>query len=95
MADVETNAPEKSLDDFFAKRDKKKKKEKGKGKEPAAGPAPVVLKKIKKEKEKSTKNENQEDQIEKVCKLVSLAVVTKHLAIVNESYELTSTLTLV
>ncbi|XP_031439326.1 protein CDV3 homolog isoform X2 [Clupea harengus] len=65
MADVETNAPEKSLDDFFAKRDKKKKKEKGKGKEPAAGPAPVVLKKIKKEKEKSTKNENQEDQIEK------------------------------
>ncbi|XP_068604051.1 protein CDV3 homolog isoform X2 [Brachionichthys hirsutus] len=59
MADL---PPEKSLDDFFAKRDKKKKKERGKGKEPA--PA-VVLKKTKREKEKSTKNENQDAQIEK------------------------------
>ncbi|XP_039982543.1 protein CDV3 homolog isoform X1 [Xiphias gladius] len=62
MADVPT---EKSLDDFFAKRDKKKKKEKGKGKESAAGPTSVVLKKTKKEKEKSAKNENQDAQIEK------------------------------
>ncbi|XP_028290766.1 protein CDV3 homolog isoform X2 [Gouania willdenowi] len=64
MADVPT---EKSLDDFFAKRDKKKKKEKGKGKEPAAAAAQtsVVVKKIKKEKEKSAKNENQDAQIEK------------------------------
>lgn len=60
-------APEKSLDDFFAKRDKKKKKEKGgKGKEAPAGPTPIVLKKNKKEKEKSgTKNENQDAQPEK------------------------------
>ncbi|XP_042255682.1 protein CDV3 homolog isoform X3 [Thunnus albacares] len=62
MADA---PPEKSLDDFFAKRDKKKKKEKGKGKESAAGPTSSVLKKTKKEKEKSTKNENQDAQIEK------------------------------
>lgn len=62
MADV---PPEKSLDDFFAKRDKKKKKEKGKGKESAAGPTSTALKKTKKEKEKSTKNENQDAQIEK------------------------------
>jgi len=62
MADV---PPEKSLDDFFAKRDKKKKKEKGKGKESAAGPTSAVLKKTKKEKEKSAKNENQDTQIEK------------------------------
>lgn len=62
MADVS----EKSLDDFFAKRDKKKKKEKGKGKEaPAAPAASMVLKKTKKEKEKSTKNDNQDAQIEK------------------------------
>ncbi|KAM4533831.1 protein CDV3 homolog isoform 2-T2 [Odontesthes bonariensis] len=62
MADA---PPEKSLDDFFAKRDKKKKKEKGKGKEAAAGPALAALKKTKKEKEKSTKNENQDAQIDK------------------------------
>ncbi|XP_062377816.1 protein CDV3 homolog isoform X2 [Sardina pilchardus] len=75
MADVATTGSEKSLDDFFAKRDKKKKKEKGKGKESGAGPAPAsasasasataLLKKPKKEKEKSTKNENQDAQIEK------------------------------
>ncbi|KAM9552319.1 protein CDV3 homolog isoform 1-T1 [Salvelinus alpinus] len=69
MADVETGgaAPEKSLDDFFAKRDKKKKKEKGgKGKEVPSGPTPIVLKKNKKEKEKfGTKNENQDAQPEK------------------------------
>ncbi|XP_026218882.1 protein CDV3 homolog isoform X2 [Anabas testudineus] len=62
MADA---PPEKSLDDFFAKRDKKKKKEKGKGKETAAGPASAVMKKNKKEKEKSAKSENQDAQIEK------------------------------
>lgn len=66
MADVPT---EKSLDDFFAKRDKKKKKEKGKGKETTnpgpAATAPTVLKKPKKEKEKSAKNESQDAQIEK------------------------------
>ncbi|XP_029935263.1 protein CDV3 homolog [Myripristis murdjan] len=62
MADV----TEKSLDDFFAKRDKKKKKsEKGKGKEPVGGPASAMVKKTKKEKEKSTKSENQDAQIEK------------------------------
>lgn len=68
MADVPT---EKSLDDFFAKRDKKKKKEKGKGKEPAAGPTSAAVKKNKKEKEKSSKNENQDAQIEKVTLLLS------------------------
>lgn len=57
--------PEKSLDDFFAKRDKKKKKEKGKGKETAAASTSAVVKKTKREKEKSTKNENQDAQIEK------------------------------
>lgn len=62
MADMPT---EKSLDDFFAKRDKKKKKEKGKGKDSAAGPTSAVIKKTKREKEKSTKNENQDAQIEK------------------------------
>ncbi|XP_049421105.1 protein CDV3 homolog isoform X2 [Epinephelus fuscoguttatus] len=62
MADL---PPEKSLDDFFAKRDKKKKKEKGKGKDTAAGPTSAVTKKTKKEKEKSAKNENQDTQIEK------------------------------
>ncbi|KAJ8279521.1 hypothetical protein COCON_G00065870 [Conger conger] len=65
MADIATTGVEKTLDDFFAKRDKKKKKEKGKGKEQAAPPASVVLKKNKKEKEKSTKNENQDTQVEK------------------------------
>lgn len=63
MADV---PPEKSLDDFFAKRDKKKKKEKGKGKESATGPTSAVIKKNKREKEKSAKNENQDAHIEKV-----------------------------
>ncbi|XP_071340958.1 protein CDV3 homolog isoform X2 [Trachinotus anak] len=62
MADA---PPEKSLDDFFAKRDKKKKKEKGKGKESAAGPTSAAVKKTKREKEKSAKNENQDAQIEK------------------------------
>lgn len=72
MADLPT---EKSLDDFFAKRDKKKKKEKGKGKETTTtsntGPASAstttltALKKAKKEKEKSTRNEHQDAQIEK------------------------------
>lgn len=68
MADVPT---EKSLDDFFAKRDKKKKKEKGKGKETAAGPTSAAVKKNKKEKEKSAKSENQDAQIEKVMLLLS------------------------
>ncbi|XP_042366258.1 protein CDV3 homolog isoform X2 [Plectropomus leopardus] len=62
MADL---PPEKSLDDFFAKRDKKKKKEKGKGKDSAAGSTSAVVKKTKREKEKSAKNENQDAQIEK------------------------------
>ncbi|XP_029313984.1 protein CDV3 homolog isoform X2 [Cottoperca gobio] len=62
MADL---PPEKSLDDFFAKRDKKKKKEKGKGKESIPGPTSGVIKKTKREKEKSVKNENQDLQIEK------------------------------
>ncbi|XP_023805908.1 protein CDV3 homolog [Oryzias latipes] len=58
MADVPA---EKSLDDFFAKRDKKKKK----GKEPVVVPASAAAKKTKKEKEKSAKNENQDAQVEK------------------------------
>ncbi|XP_061109501.1 protein CDV3 homolog isoform X2 [Conger conger] len=62
MADITSTCAEKSLDDFFAKRDKKKKKEKGKGKEQAPAPGPVTLKKNKKDKEKSTKNENQDSQ---------------------------------
>ncbi|KAF1373172.1 hypothetical protein PFLUV_G00257580 [Perca fluviatilis] len=62
MADL---PPEKSLDDFFAKRDKKKKKEKGKGKESTTGPTSAVIKKTKREKEKSAKNDNQDAQIEK------------------------------
>ncbi|AWP17044.1 putative protein CDV3 -like isoform 2 [Scophthalmus maximus] len=62
MADMPT---EKSLDDFFAKRDKKKKKEKGKGKEPAPGPMSAAMKKTKKEKEKTTKSDNQDSQVEK------------------------------
>lgn len=63
MADV----TEKSLDDFFAKRDKKKKKEKGKAREApaAAAPAAVILKKTKKEKEKSAKSENPDAPVEK------------------------------
>lgn len=66
MAEVATPGAEKSLDDFFAKRDKKKKKEKGKGKEVGPVIAPASLKKTKKEKEKSMKNENQDPTIEKV-----------------------------
>ncbi|MED6232293.1 Protein cdv3 [Ilyodon furcidens] len=62
MADVQA---EKSLDDFFAKRDKKKKKEKGKGKESPAGPTSAAVKKTKKEKEKSAKNESQDAQVDK------------------------------
>ncbi|CAL8313559.1 unnamed protein product [Merluccius merluccius] len=62
MADV----AEKSLDDFFAKRDKKKKKEKTRTREAAPAPAAaVVLKKVKKEKEKSAKNENPDAPVEK------------------------------
>lgn len=71
MADVQS---EKSLDDFFAKRDKKKKKEKGKGKETTTGPATAAMKKMKKEKEKSAKNENQDDQVEKVTDAAFAAV---------------------
>ncbi|XP_061569122.1 protein CDV3 homolog isoform X2 [Cololabis saira] len=64
MADL---PPEKSLDDFFAKRDKKKKKEKGKGKESSstATTMTALVKKTKREKEKSAKNENQDAQIDK------------------------------
>ncbi|XP_068438318.1 protein CDV3 homolog isoform X2 [Clinocottus analis] len=62
MADL---PPEKSLDDFFAKRDKKKKKEKGKAKEPVVGPTTALIKKTKREKEKSTKTDNQDVPIEK------------------------------
>lgn len=71
MADV---PPEKSLDDFFAKRDKKKKKEKGKGKESATGPTSAVIKKNKREREKSAKNENQDAHIEKVTLLCNFLV---------------------
>ncbi|KAJ8336924.1 hypothetical protein SKAU_G00381440 [Synaphobranchus kaupii] len=60
MADITTTCAEKSLDDFFAKRDKKKKK----GKEQAPAPGPVILKKNKKDKDKTTKNENQDAQEE-------------------------------
>lgn len=63
---VATAGVEKSLDDFFAKRDKKKKKEKGKGKETGPVSAPASVKKTKKEKEKSVKNENQDATVEKV-----------------------------
>lgn len=66
MAEVATPGVEKSLDDFFAKRDKKKKKEKGKGKEAGPVSAPASVKKNKKEKEKSMKSENQDATIEKV-----------------------------
>ncbi|XP_036377696.1 protein CDV3 homolog [Megalops cyprinoides] len=65
MADIATTGAEKSLDDFFAKRDKKKKKDKGKAKENVAAPGSSVSKKNKKDKEKSTKNENQDTQVEK------------------------------
>lgn len=63
MADVPT---EKSLDDFFAKRDKKKKKEKGKGKESTTGPTSAVIKKTKREKDKSSRNDHPDAPIEKV-----------------------------
>ncbi|KAG7455394.1 hypothetical protein MATL_G00256100 [Megalops atlanticus] len=65
MAEIDSTGAEKSLDDFFAKRDKKKKKEKGKGKEQALTPGAANQKKGKKEKEKSTKSENQDAQVEK------------------------------
>lgn len=68
MAEVATPGAEKSLDDFFAKRDKKKKKEKGKGKEAGPVSAPASVKKTKKEKEKSMKSENQDATIEKVTR---------------------------
>ncbi|KAK1173636.1 hypothetical protein AOXY_G3800 [Acipenser oxyrinchus oxyrinchus] len=61
MADITCGSADKSLDDFFAKRDKKKKK----GKEQTVAPGPITQKKTKKEKEKSTKNENQDTQQEK------------------------------
>lgn len=66
MADV----AEKSLDDFFAKRDKKKKKEKVKAKE-SSGPAVVAMKKKIKEKEKpgGGKSESPDQQVEKVTLL--------------------------
>ncbi|XP_061660911.1 protein CDV3 homolog isoform X2 [Syngnathoides biaculeatus] len=61
MADVSS---EKSLDDFFAKRDKKKKKDKGKAKESAAASS-TGLKKTKKENEKSSKGDGLDANIEK------------------------------
>ncbi|XP_019748881.1 protein CDV3 homolog [Hippocampus comes] len=60
MADVSS---EKSLDDFFAKRDKKKKKDKGKAKESAA--SSTGLKKSKKENEKSFKGDGQDGNMDK------------------------------
>ncbi|KAJ8375027.1 hypothetical protein SKAU_G00056070 [Synaphobranchus kaupii] len=66
MADIATTGVEKTLDDFFAKRDKKKKKEKGKGKEQMAPPGSGVLeKRTKRKRRRSTKNENQDTQVEK------------------------------
>lgn len=81
MADVATTCAEKSLDDFFAKRDKKKKKEKGKGKEPASTPGTAAVKKNKKEREK-TKNENPDTNVEKVwrCCLSTRRLSTRCLA---------------
>lgn len=73
---VATAGVEKSLDDFFAKRDKKKKKEKGKGKETGPVSAPALVKKTKKEKEKSMKNENQDATIEKVT--ICVAKLTRY-----------------
>ncbi|XP_077480888.1 protein CDV3 homolog isoform X4 [Stigmatopora argus] len=60
MADVSS---EKSLDDFFAKRDKKKKKDKGKAKESSS--SSMVLKKTKKENEKSSKGDGSDPNMEK------------------------------
>ncbi|XP_037136250.1 protein CDV3 homolog isoform X1 [Syngnathus acus] len=60
MADVSS---EKSLDDFFAKRDKKKKKDKGKAKESAV--SSTGLKKSKKENEKSSKGDGQDANMDK------------------------------
>ncbi|TRY60637.1 hypothetical protein DNTS_014824 [Danionella cerebrum] len=65
MADVAPAGVEKSLDDFFAKRDKKKKKEKVKGKEQSTSGTVMVVKRTKREKEKSTKSDNQDAQMEK------------------------------
>ncbi|XP_077410963.1 protein CDV3 homolog isoform X2 [Vanacampus margaritifer] len=60
MADVSS---EKSLDDFFAKRDKKKKKDKGKAKESAT--SSTGLKKGKKENEKSSKGDGLDANMDK------------------------------
>ncbi|XP_048858055.1 protein CDV3 homolog [Brienomyrus brachyistius] len=65
MAEVAPTGAERSLDDFFAKRDKKKRKEKCKGRESVSAPGSVGLRKDKKEKEKATKNESQDAQMEK------------------------------
>ncbi|XP_023648724.1 protein CDV3 homolog isoform X1 [Paramormyrops kingsleyae] len=65
MAEVAPTGAERSLDDFFAKRDKKKRKEKCKGRESVSAPGSVGLRKDKKEKEKATKNESQDAQVEK------------------------------
>ncbi|XP_061614152.1 protein CDV3 homolog isoform X2 [Phyllopteryx taeniolatus] len=62
MADVSS---EKSLDDFFAKRDKKKKKDKGKAKESVATSTSMGLKKTKKENEKSSKGDGLDANMEK------------------------------
>lgn len=85
MAEVATVGAEKSLDDFFAKRDKKKKKEKGKGKETVPVSAPVSLKKTKKEKEKSMKNENPDATVEKVTLAKYLDKLTPVAARANAS----------
>ncbi|XP_077480886.1 protein CDV3 homolog isoform X2 [Stigmatopora argus] len=74
MADVSS---EKSLDDFFAKRDKKKKKDKGKAKESSS--SSMVLKKTKKENEKSSKGDGSDPNMEKMApkpavKIVKVAV---------------------
>ncbi|XP_057680497.1 protein CDV3 homolog isoform X2 [Corythoichthys intestinalis] len=60
MADVSS---EKSLDDFFAKRDKKKKKDKGKAKESSS--SSTGLKKSKKENEKSSKGDGSDPNMDK------------------------------
>lgn len=68
MAEVAPTGAERSLDDFFAKRDKKKRKEKCKGRESVSATGSMGLRKDKKEKEKVTKNESQDAQVEKVCR---------------------------
>ncbi|XP_077592215.1 protein CDV3 homolog isoform X2 [Stigmatopora nigra] len=60
MADVSS---EKSLDDFFAKRDKKKKKDKGKAKETSS--SSMGFKKTRKENEKSSKGDGSDPNMEK------------------------------